>query len=153
MNPSETDNRVVEWRLSRERVLLTWVPVVALALTTLSALLQAADPAPHPEVHDKVFLAIAATLWTIMTTVIFALTVRTRVRLISGGVEIRQLRTRLVPLDTISVVELDRYSAHRHIKIGLTDGSSTTLPTPTRGLRKPSDSTRSDAVSLIKARC
>ena len=78
--------------------------------------------------------------------------VRTRVRLLEAGVEVRQWATRLYRYADIADVKLDRATNDRTITLGFRDGRNRRLPAPTRGLRKPSDPTLLDAVDAIRER-
>jgi hypothetical protein len=77
---------------------------------------------------------------------------RTRTRLTSEGIEIRQTRPEVLPWSDIAGVERDRATGRRTIKVSLRGGGTRTLPTPTQGKRALSDSTLDDAVAAMRRR-
>ena len=77
---------------------------------------------------------------------------RTRTRLTTEGIEIRQARPEVLPWSAIAAVERDGATGRRTIKVSLREGGARTLPTPTQGKRPLADPTLDDAVAAMQRR-
>lgn len=77
---------------------------------------------------------------------------RTRTRLTTEGIEIRQTRPEVLPWSAIAAVERDGATGRRTIKVSLREGGARTLPTPTQGKRPLADPTLDDAVAAMRRR-
>jgi hypothetical protein len=114
-----------EWRLGRAALGLRLLPVLACTLAGVWALRSRLTGSGDAVAYT--FLTVDALL---LAVVLLALVVRTRVRLLATGVEIRELRTR-----TYAWADIDWVAPtprHRGVRLGFRDGSARTLPAPRR---------------------
>jgi hypothetical protein len=157
MNAEDTENadRVVtlertEWRIRGGSAVVTLLPVTALALSTTSMAGTAFTEGSTP--RNLIFFWVALTTFVASAIVVGTLCLRTRVRLVPAGVEIRQFRTVLYRYSEITDARVDRGNNDRSITLTLRSGPARTLPAPTRWFRPDSDTTLDDAVSAIRRR-
>ena len=102
--------------------------------------------------RSLIFFWVAMTTFVASAVVLGTLCLRTRVRLVTAGVEIRLFRTVLYHYSDITDARVDRGNNDRSIKLTLRNGQARTLPAPTRWFRPESDTTLDDAVSAIRRR-
>ncbi len=116
---------VTEWRLDGAALLVRLLPVLACLVVATWALIHCLRPGP---VDSAYVLLVAEAL--LLAAALSAWVLRTRVRAVSAGVEVRELRTRTFAWEDIAWVEPTH--GHRSVRLGFRDGSARTLPVPRR---------------------
>lgn len=139
-----------EWRMQGGSVVVALLPVLGLALSTTSQ--AGAAFSRESGLRSLTFFWMTMAIFVASAVVLGTLCLRTRVRLVAAGVEIRQFRTVLYPYSDITDARVDRGNSDRSIKLTLRHGPARTLPAPTRWFRPDSDTTLDDAVSAIRRR-
>ena len=98
----------------------------------------------------------SVTLLAVTAGVALVEALRTRVRILPDGLEVRQLRLRRYPWSEITDVQVDPWSGNRRVRITLADGTSPLLPTPRAPRRRSSggvsDAALLEVVSAVEAR-
>jgi hypothetical protein len=139
-----------EWRMQGGSVVVTLLPALGLALST--AVQVGTVLGEEVGLRRWVFLWMTLAVSVSGAVVFGTLCLRTRVRLVAAGVEVRQFRTVLHRYGDITDARVDRANNDRSIKLTLRHGTARTLPAPTQWLRRDSDPTLDDAVSAIRRR-
>lgn len=139
---------VTQWRAWGESWLAAMIPGVV-ALGGLQFILQGAGFGRNAlGVVVVLFGLVLAAAGLLLLVVLH----RTRTRLTTEGIEIRQTRPEVLPWSGIAAVERDRATGRRTIKVSLRGGGARTLPTPTQGKRPLADPTLDDAVAAMRRR-
>ena len=141
----------VVWRRQLSSIWVYLLIAAGSMLQLISLIMGFADPT-RPGTRDIVggiasFILLAGSL----ALFVFELA-RTRVRLSPEALEIRHYTTKRYAWSEITDARIDRGTDDRTIKISLADGRQVKLPAPTRGFRKPSDPTMTDAVTAIRTK-
>ena len=118
------------WRPPRRAARPALLLVVSMMLLTSSRAVALIEPAPP--VRDYVFFWLSATMLVLTIVLLVVQVVRSRVRLTSAGVEVRQIRTRLHPYDDITAVRRNPWFGGA-ITVLTRDGRTHALPAPVRG--------------------
>ena len=122
MAPAE---EVAEWRLRGASLILRLLPVLACVLVGSWALDRRLGRTDEGSVFTMLSVEAVA-----LGVVLLSWVVRTRVRLVALGVEVRELRTRTYAWEDIVWVEPS--PSRRRVRLGFRDGSIRTLPAPAR---------------------
>jgi hypothetical protein len=140
-----------EWRMRGASLVLRLLIVAAIGVSGIPGGVRwFAEPSSRGGLNGN--LGLLGALIIVAAAGLIVVSLRTRVRLVAAGVEVRELRTRVYPWADISSADLDRFSNRRIIKLTMRDGSVRVLPVPTRGLRKLSDPTLPLAVASLNHR-
>lgn len=139
---------VTQWRAWGESWLAAVIPAVVVFCGLLFVLQAIGFGGNALGVVVALFGLVLAAVGLLLLVVLY----RTRTRLTTEGIEIRQTRPEVLPWSAIAAVERDRATGRRTITVSLHEGGTRTLPTPTQGKRPLSDTTLDDAVTAMRRR-
>lgn len=138
-----------EWRLRGRALTGRLMPLAALPFLAMSGLFNWFDSGDRT-VGDVLRL-VASMLLVVIAVLAVTLAVRTRVRLLPDGVEVRETRTRLYRWEDIQRVLLDLPSKPRAVVLELGDDARRrVLPAPSGFLVRPSENQVLVAYRLLR---
>jgi hypothetical protein len=144
----ERADETTQWRAWGE----SWLAAVIPGLMALGGLVFLSQAASSGWNVLSLLLGGFGVLLVLTGVLLLVVLVRTRTRLTSEGIEIRQIGAEVLSWTEIASVQLDRSRANRTITVLLQDGRTRTLPTPTQAKRPPSDPTLPNAVAAMRRR-
>lgn len=141
----------VDWYLTGPPLLLRVVPLAAVVWIAVGGLRDLLDPARSRDGSD-LLLVLGHVLLLLVVAAAAVVTARTRVRVDAEGVEVREIGTHRYPWAQITGVRVDTGRPPRWAALELADGRRRALPAPGGALRRRTDTTVTDAASLVLQR-
>ena len=147
--PSTPPPGPVVWRASGPPLLARVVALAVVGYLAVSGLTRLLAPARSRSGGD-VLLVAGYLLLLALAVGALVVTLRTRVRLLPEGVEVRELGTQLHPWAQVTGVRADSATRPRTPVLELAGGRGRALPVPSGALRRTGDTTVTDAVLLLR---